>query len=464
MSAKQIRAGGAFWEITVRDKLAQGFRRAMSRVRAFAAGVKVIGSAIAGMGAAVVGIGAAVTAPLALAAKAFADTGSQLHDLAAQTGLSVEQLSELKFAAEQSGASLEDVANAIKMMQKNGFDARKFDEIAGAIAAIEDPTKRTQAALDTFGKGGAKLIPMLKELQALRAQARSSGLILSTEDAARADALGDAMDRLKSVFKALQVRIGAEFAGAFTEGIDIIAGGLIGITRLVQHLSTVIQVVGSAFAAVSPLATAAIGGILDALKGGDLLMAWNIIATTMQVVWNKTLLGIQTTTFNILDAILVKFKQAAVGLGAILATMEAGLQRIRGTFTDLGSNALMAGAGKIDVVRNAVGGVGEAVTGDTSGALAAALQELAKLRVEAAAIAEQTKKGNEAIVAEAEIAKPTKNAAATGTFNAAAAGLLGRAGTPLEREAKKTNQLLQGHGGKLDAIKDAVEEGGLAFT
>jgi hypothetical protein len=464
VSAKDIKAGRAFVEVTVRDKLQQGIRRAMAKLRGFAAGVKVVGTAIGGIGAAFASVGAGMLAPIAAAAKLFADAGSQLHDLSVQTGLSVEQLSELKFAAEQSGASLDDVAVAIKNMQRQGISASRLDEIAAGIAAIEDPTKPTEAALKIFGKSGAKLLPMLMELGALRAQARASGLIISTEDAARADALGDSMDRLKSVFKAVQMRIGAEFAGAFTMAFDVASGALIGIAKMMGHISTGIQIATDAVAGFSPVATAAFGGVLDALKGGDLIKAWEIIVTTMQIAWISMSTAIQTTFINMLKAVLTQTQGIVNQIAATISTIEGGIAVAMGTEkTNMGGLIRSLGNG----LGTAAGGLSVASSGIESNAaseLAKALEELAKLRIEAAGIAEQTKKGNVAAVDAIPLNQPTKNVAATGTFSAAGAGMLGRAGTPLEREAKKTNALLEKNNGALGEIKDAIEDGGLAVT
>lgn len=467
MSAKNIRAGGAFWEITVRDKLAQGFRRAMARVRAFAAGVKVIGSAIAGIGAAFVGIGAAITVPMFLAAKSFADAGSALHDLSLQTGLSVESLSELKFAAEQSGGSLEDVAIAIKNMQRQGFDASKFDEIAASIAAIEDPTMRSQAALKIFGKSGTKLLPMLRELQALRASARASGLIISTEDAARADALGDSIDRLKAVFKSLVVQVGSKFADDFTFAADVASGALIGIARLLDGIKEGINRASQEFIQMNDIATGMAAGVLDALKGGEILMAWKIIVTTMRIVWVEMAREIELTFINMVKAVIQTTQKAIMWLGSALNNIQAVIMQMTGgkANIDLGGRALNALTEQLgDAMTGGLNVTGNEVQSEAMKEMEKAFLELAKLRLEARNIAEQTKKGQLASVASVPITRPEKNAASTGTFSSAAAGMLGRAGSPVERELKKTNTLLEQNHKDNQEIAAAIKDGGLAFA
>lgn len=170
-------------------------------------------------------IGAAATAPivagLTAATLAFANAGSALHDMSLRTGVSAEALSELKYAAEQSGTSMEGVEKALRFMAKNGLDPNRFQEIAAKIAAIQDPAKRTAAAMKVFGRAGTSVLPMLENgaagLQALRDKAHALGITLTDEDVAAADALGDAIDTMKAQFYGMAIQVGAAIAGPLTE-------------------------------------------------------------------------------------------------------------------------------------------------------------------------------------------------------------------------------------------------------
>jgi len=77
MSLQNVKAGGAYVEITARDKTASGLKSAMSKAKAFAAGMQSIGASLAGVGAAVSGLGAAIITPLAGAAKLFSEIGDE---------------------------------------------------------------------------------------------------------------------------------------------------------------------------------------------------------------------------------------------------------------------------------------------------------------------------------------------------------------------------------------------------
>lgn len=79
--ASGIRAGRAFVELFADDRaLVRGLRSAQQKLAAF-------GAAVRGLGTQMLALGAGIVAPLALAAKSFVDTGSQLNDMAARTGV-----------------------------------------------------------------------------------------------------------------------------------------------------------------------------------------------------------------------------------------------------------------------------------------------------------------------------------------------------------------------------------------
>jgi hypothetical protein len=108
-------------------------------------------------------------------------------DLATKMGVSVEAAQRFQYAARQSGAEIEDVSAAVLKMSNNlaegdestvaALDAvglkfadiralkpeDAFRAIADAIGRIADPMEQARLALDLFGKGGAALLPMIRE-------------------------------------------------------------------------------------------------------------------------------------------------------------------------------------------------------------------------------------------------------------------------------------------------------------
>lgn len=258
-----VRAGKAFVEFVLDDKR---FKRELHTLR---------GSLLA-----VGKWGLAATTPLIAgftgAAATFAHTGSALFDMSKRTGLSVESLSELKFAAEQSGTSLEAVEKASRELQKKGIDPKRFDEIANSIASLEDPTQRAQMAMEFFGKrSGTALLPMLEDLPQLRQQARDLGLVLSTEGAAGADSMGDAFDAAKAQFVALVTQIGAAVAGPLTDFLVWSQGVLAWTIEFIKQNPTLVQGIAAVTSGIAAASAAALalGAALTLLSANPIVLA-----------------------------------------------------------------------------------------------------------------------------------------------------------------------------------------------
>lgn len=191
---------------------------------------------------------AAVTAAAAASLNEFANVGSEINDVAARTGLAAQQLQHLKFAAEQSGASLEDVEKAAIGLAKNGLKLSDFERLGQQIAAIEDPSQRTAAALETFGKSGAKLIPMFAELNNLKAASAATGAILTDEEVARADALGDAFGAMKESVSRLSQQFAKELAPALQQALETMIGLTAQVSEIAGPMTQIVNSINKATA------------------------------------------------------------------------------------------------------------------------------------------------------------------------------------------------------------------------
>ncbi len=271
--AGDIRAGKAFVEVYAdKKKLDAALSRIQSQLKAFGAGVSAIGTKLMAGGAGIV-------TPLLAATKRFMSIGDQLDDMAARTGLSTNALSELGFAAEQSGASIEDVETSVKRMQRAIFDAAtgskeqadafkllgldlaslnamkpedQLTAIGKAIAGIADPTQRAGAALTIFGRSGTALLPMLGDMEALRAEAVRLGLSIGPEQAKQAAALTDAWDRIKRSFGAVAVAIGSSLAPMLTGLAGRLKDGIQAVRQWMgEHKSLIVSLFAGGTAAVA---------------------------------------------------------------------------------------------------------------------------------------------------------------------------------------------------------------------
>lgn len=249
MAARDITAGRAFIELMVKNGVPLALRAAQRQLQAFAASARAIGSQLTSFGTAITGFGGAMIAPLALATASFVGLGSQLDDISNRTGIAASALAEFKFAAEQSGAGIEDIERASKKMQQTiaqatsgnkaaiaslasiGLTAEaladklpeeQLQAIADRLAGIEDPAKRTAAAMVVLGKSGPALVPMVNELAALRQQARDLGLVPTDKAVQDAAIIGDLFDQIKSVGLATIFEIGAAFAPVLIPAMEIV--------------------------------------------------------------------------------------------------------------------------------------------------------------------------------------------------------------------------------------------------
>lgn len=241
-AAQTIRAGAAYIELATRDgKLVKGLRAASKRLQAFAASVQ-------GMGLKLAGAGAAMLAPLIGAVQQFAAMGDEVNKASERTGVAVEALSELAYAADQSGANLAVLEAGLRRMQTSILDAasgsksaqeslsmlgltveqlaglspdEQFKLLAERISRIEDPTLKAALAMKIFGRSGTQLLPLMAEgaqgIEALQKRARELGLTISKEDADAATLFGDTLDDLWKSVKAGVFAIGSALAPLLTD-------------------------------------------------------------------------------------------------------------------------------------------------------------------------------------------------------------------------------------------------------
>ena len=226
-----IKAGQAYVRLYMRDDLTTRFRGALT----------AIGTGIAKAAAGLAAMGTAAAVGAVAAAKHFADVGSELADMSARTGVAASSLAELKFAAEQSGASLDDFEKALRFMAKEGMSVDDFDKMAKEISSIADPSERAAKAMETWGKSGTKLLPMLEGLAELRLEARNLGLTPSDEDIARADAMGDSFDKLKATVSAAWFKVGASAAIVLQPMVERLSQIVVATTKWVSENEMVVN-------------------------------------------------------------------------------------------------------------------------------------------------------------------------------------------------------------------------------
>lgn len=373
-----IRAGRAFVEIFADDsKLARGLTAAGARLKKWGASITAVG---AGLGA----LGASIISPILAAAKSATDVGSKLVDMSARTGIAVEQLSALGYAAEQSGTSLDALEGGVAKMQKaltaaskGGKEAAKnftalglsvselmtltpdeqFKRIATAIAAIENPAEKTAAAMAFFGKGGAELIPLLNEgadgIDAMIAKAQELGIVMSKEDAEAANTFGDTLDRLTALLGGMWNRIGSSVIPTlqkFADWMILVASKATvwinrnrGMIDMALKFGAALVIVGGGLTALG-LVVSGVG------------MGLSVFAKLLPLIGGAFMLlkTVAVGAFLAITSPIGLAVAAIVGVGVAIAAMTgklgAAVQSVKNLFGDIGNDARKA----VDAITTAV--------------------------------------------------------------------------------------------------------------
>lgn len=191
------------------------------------------------------GIGLSATAAAAAlvgAVRSAADYGDQLDNMAQRTGVAVEELSKLQYAAQMSDTSSEalgkGLANLSKMMvaaangatesgkpfERFGIELRNADgsvrsanevlmDLADVFSVMPDGAEKTALAMEFFGKKlGTEMIPLLNQgsagLRAMGDEAERLGLVLNSEQAKAAADFNDNLDKMAQLAKGVAVSVG----------------------------------------------------------------------------------------------------------------------------------------------------------------------------------------------------------------------------------------------------------------
>jgi hypothetical protein len=212
----------------------------------------------------------------------FVRVGSAFDDMAKRTGVSVEALSTLSYAAKLSDTSIESVQGGLMKMAKLMGEVRsgsaqaaeklqalglsttqmlaanpeqQLKMVADAIAGIADPSQQAAAAMEIFGKGAGDLLPLLqmggKGIEYMQQKGVEFGAMITDDMAVSAAELGDSIDNLLTSFTGLAMVIGSFVADILTPLFNLTA-------KLVTEYRDFFGVLG--------IAAAVIGGVVLAMQ------------------------------------------------------------------------------------------------------------------------------------------------------------------------------------------------------
>ena len=338
------------------NKFARGLSAASTKLKHFGAGIAALGKEMLLMDAAQLAL-------FGLAAREFGKMGADLKDFSDRTGIAVEPLSELAFAATHGGSTVEDLDSALGKMAKTLSAAdeeskkavaalaalgiqvedlqglspdEQFSRLAEAITDLEDPNKKAAAAMEVFGKAGRKLLPMLAELDDLRKKGREMGVVWTQEMVDRADAFDDSLQHIGQQLHMTVGVIGAGVVPALQNFIDVIGRALASVIAWIKENEDVVEhifVTTAAFVAFD-LAVFTVGKVL-----------WGV----------GVVLGIVTAAIgalvSVVSFLLSPLGLVTAGLGALVVGLIHASDVAQEAFGAIGT-----------VAKTTLAGIGDAIT------------------------------------------------------------------------------------------------------
>ena len=189
-------------------------------------------------GASIAALGVGITALVLPVAR----VGDEFFKLSQKTGVSVEALTALDYAAKLSDVSTEGLTKGLQRLSVALFDSR-FDgaegskalqalgvaatdahgqirpteqvllDLAEKFADMPDGADKAALAIKLFGREGLNLIPFLNQgregITALMEEAQRLGLVMSEDVARASEVFNDNLTRLSAIFEGVQRQIGA---------------------------------------------------------------------------------------------------------------------------------------------------------------------------------------------------------------------------------------------------------------
>lgn len=282
-SSKDVRAGGAFYELWGKDGLSGLLESVKKRVVAFNAFLSKVGrnAALAA---------GAVTAPLTALFKGGVDRAADLARLSQQLGLPIEMLHRFQYAAEAAGVSLDEVmqdwtgrySDLIARAPK--IDPKDAQAAASAQLELSDATRSLQLALLPLVQVVARYVTKLS--QWVKYNADTAKTVFTVGLAVLGFAAG--LKLLTMAFAALgPVAAAAWVAAAGPVGLFALSAltGLAGGVALASYLLDDFEGIKKTARDLGDTLGTAFGGIKDALAKANIALAWQVLLKTLKVYW-----------------------------------------------------------------------------------------------------------------------------------------------------------------------------------
>lgn len=234
-------------------RLDNGLRNLTQRIAPVGSGFLEAAAAVGNFGGALgklAGLATLAVGGMAALAAIGGKLAGDLKEASLRVGTSSDNLTQLGFAAEQSGSSVQSLERAFGVMfdaAEQGGEALEpfkrlgiqltdaanrardpavvFGEIADKIAAIENPAQRAQTVIGLFGRRvGAGLVEVLslgsKGLDDFRKQVERLGLTITKAEQVIGEDFGDSLNSFQRAVTATTAKVGVAFIPLFSGIVD----------------------------------------------------------------------------------------------------------------------------------------------------------------------------------------------------------------------------------------------------
>lgn len=276
-------------------RFSKGAKEAENTARRLGRNMQRIGAAMSAVGAGV-----------ALAIRGQLNAADRLGKTAQSIGVPVEQLSQLRYAADLSGASMEGLERGLRNLGRemannpakfaalgvavrdaNGEMRPTVDvlqDVSDRLAGMPDGAEKTAAAMKLFGdRAGPELVPLLNAgsagIRAMMEEADRLGLTIDEKTAVSAANFNDNLTRLGKTIGGLTTRIASNLAPALERISEVIANVAMKFGQMSPQAQKFASVIAGITVVVGPL-TVALGLLLTALSAISLPVLAVVAAVT----------------------------------------------------------------------------------------------------------------------------------------------------------------------------------------
>jgi hypothetical protein len=315
-----VRAGGAFVEISARDQLTRTLIALKARAMAFGAGLRSIGT---GIGV----IGGVALAPLTALLKSGIGRAENINNMALAMGYSAEQMQRLAYAAEVADVAIDDVLKNPARF-KNLLDEAPIMD----AATIRESVKAQQEMRKTWIELQAAIAPLITSITPIAAAIggfirANKGLTQTGFIAGAAlTALGLAVVAAGTAITAVTAMLGLLSLKVILV-TGLVAGLGYGLFRLVDSGGEMLTAMKQIFGDLADVAGETVGGIVAALSKGDIEQAGEVAAAGLLAVWKRLEISITDVWIRIKSAIIDNIKSAINGVKNMLLDMGAWILR-----------------------------------------------------------------------------------------------------------------------------------------